>query len=87
MIFTLTLIYYVQTDTGHHRATYTSSTGGLSLESSGRGVKLTTHIHLAPRLRISAALPLLPPTFPRGVASDNLTTLPFLSHVVHSTTV
>ena len=26
----------------------------------GRGVKLTTHLHLAPRLRMSGAIPLLP---------------------------
>jgi hypothetical protein len=28
---------------------------------SGRSVSLTTHLHLVPRLRLSGAVPLLPP--------------------------
>jgi hypothetical protein len=31
--------------------------GALSLGVSGRGVKLTTHFHLVPRLRVSGAIP------------------------------
>jgi hypothetical protein len=31
-----------------------------SWDTSGRGVKLTTHLHLVPRLRVSGAIPLLP---------------------------
>jgi hypothetical protein len=34
--------------------------GALSLGESSRGVKLTTHLHLVPRLRIREAIPPLP---------------------------
>ena len=71
---------YVQTDNGHHGDTLTSCTGGLSQESSGRGLKLTPHMHLAPMLRINGAIPLLPLPALIGVARDSLTTLPVISH-------
>ena len=38
-----------------------------SREKNGRGMKLTTHLHLVPRLRMSGATPLLP----HGVDRDN----------------
>jgi hypothetical protein len=39
---------------------YSMDAGVLCREYSGRDVKLTTHLHLAPRLRISGVIPLLP---------------------------
>ena len=41
----------VQTGTGAHPASYTMGTGFLSWGQSGRGVALTTHPQLAPRLK------------------------------------
>jgi hypothetical protein len=35
--------------------------GCFSEDKAGRGVKLTTHLHLVPKLRLSRAVPLLPP--------------------------
>ena len=41
----------VQTGPGAHPASCTMGTGSFSGVKSGRGVELTTHSHLAPRLR------------------------------------
>ena len=41
----------VQTGPGAHPASYAVDTGSLSREQSGRGVALTIHPHLAPRLK------------------------------------
>jgi hypothetical protein len=41
----------VQTGPGAHPASYTMGTGSLSRGESGRGVALTTHPHLVPRLK------------------------------------
>ena len=41
----------VQTGPGTHLASYTEGTGSVSRGYSGRGVALTTHLHLAPRLK------------------------------------
>jgi len=49
----------VQTDPGAHPASYTMGTGSLSRGQNGRGVALTIHIHLVPKLRKSRAIPLL----------------------------
>ena len=44
-----------------HTAFYLISTGALSRGLNGQDVKLTTHHHLAPRLRMSAVILILPP--------------------------
>jgi hypothetical protein len=41
----------LQTDTGVHPASYAMGTTSLSRVQSDRGVALTTHPHLAPRLK------------------------------------
>ena len=41
----------VQTGPGTHLASSTEGTGSVSRGYSGRGVALTTHLHLAPRLK------------------------------------
>jgi hypothetical protein len=43
--------------------------GGLS----GQAVKLDTQLHLGPRLRVSGAIPLLPPICLYGVNTDTFT--------------
>jgi hypothetical protein len=50
-----------QTHLGAHPASYPVGTGGVhSPGQSGRGVKLTTHLHLVPSLRMSGAITPLP---------------------------
>jgi len=39
-----------------------------------RGVKLTTHLHPVPTLRMSGAIPLLPHVYLNGVEGYNLNT-------------
>jgi hypothetical protein len=41
-----------QTGSGAHIASYPMGTGAFPREQSGRGVKLTTHLHLMSRLRM-----------------------------------
>jgi len=45
--------------TGSHRVSYSMDTGIHSRGINGRGVYLTTHLHLLPMLRIRVAIPLL----------------------------
>jgi hypothetical protein len=45
---------------GAHQAFYTMITKGLSLDWIDRSVDLTIHAQLAPRIRMSGAIPLLP---------------------------
>ena len=45
----------LQTGCGLHRVSDSVGTGVQSSDQSGRGLKLTTHLHLAPRLRINGA--------------------------------
>jgi hypothetical protein len=55
------LRHRIQTRSGTHPASYPMGTGGLFPRvQSGRGVKLTTHLHLVPRLRMREAIPPLP---------------------------
>ena len=54
------LLYNVQTGSGAHPASYSMGTATLSWEYSGQGVKFTTHLHQQLRLRMSAALTLVP---------------------------
>jgi len=54
----------VQTSRGIHPASSTMHTGALSQRQSGRGVALTSDPHVAMRLRMSRAEPLLPPVSP-----------------------
>jgi len=42
-----------------HPASYYNGTGVHSRGKSGQGVKTTTYLHLAPRLRMSGAIPAL----------------------------
>jgi hypothetical protein len=49
----------VQTDAGAHPP-YSMSTGNLSRGKSGRGVMSTTHLHMAPHLRMCGAMPVFP---------------------------
>jgi len=54
---TFTLLQDIQTASGAHPASYLMGiTRVLSHSQSRWGVKLTTHLHLVPRLRISAAI-------------------------------
>ena len=46
----------VQTSSGAHSASCSVGTEVLSQESSGQGVRLTTHLHLVQRLRTSGAV-------------------------------
>jgi len=53
------LDHSVQTGSGAHQASCPMGTGDLS-RRRGRGAKLTTHLHLVPRLRKRGAIPPLP---------------------------
>jgi hypothetical protein len=55
---TFSLRHHVQTGSGVHPASYPMDTGG----SFSRGVELTTHLHLEPRLRMRGATHPLPNT-------------------------
>jgi hypothetical protein len=55
---------------GAHPASYSVGIEVLSRGYSGRGVTLTTHLHLALRLRMSGAIPLLPPVCLHGMEWD-----------------
>jgi len=50
----------VQTGPGAHPASCTMGTGSFLGVKSGRGVKLTPHLHLVPWSRRGRAIPLLP---------------------------
>jgi hypothetical protein len=54
------LRHRVQTGSGSHPASYPTGSGALSPGVRGWGVKLTTHLHLVPRLRKREAIPPLP---------------------------
>jgi len=49
----------VQTGSGAHLTSYLIGTGSLARGQSGRSVNLTSDFHLAPRLRMIGAIPLL----------------------------
>jgi hypothetical protein len=49
----------VQTGSGAHPASYSMGTRVLSQESGSQGIKLTIHLHLVPRFRMSGAITLL----------------------------
>ena len=57
----------IQTGSGVYPASYPVRTCVLSRGQSDRGVKLTTHIHLGRRLRMSGAVRLSPPVCLRGM--------------------
>jgi hypothetical protein len=48
---------------GPHPASYSIDIGVPSRRKGGQGVIFTTHCHLAPRLRMNEAVPLLPPSY------------------------
>ena len=56
----ISLLQIIQTGSGAHLAFCSMGTGFLPRGQSRRGGRLTTHIHLVPRLRMSGAVPLLP---------------------------
>jgi len=56
---TFFLLLNPQTGFGAHTASYFMGTEEFCRELSGRGVKLTTHLHLMSRLRMSGAIPLI----------------------------
>jgi hypothetical protein len=53
------LLRSVQTSSGAHTASYSTGTMFLHQRKTGRGVVLTTDLHLAPRLEMSGVIPLL----------------------------
>jgi hypothetical protein len=53
------LLQNVQTGSWAHPASYSLDKGIISQENSGRGVNLTTPIHLSPKLRMSEAVTVL----------------------------
>jgi len=58
---TFSLLQDMQTGSGAHPASYSMGTKKvLSHGPCNRGVKLTTHLHLVPRLRIGGAISILP---------------------------
>jgi hypothetical protein len=64
----------VQTGSGAHPASCTMCTGGpFPGGKCGRGVKLTTHPHLVPRLRMSRSYTSSPPRRLHGVLPDTFT--------------
>jgi hypothetical protein len=50
----------MKTNSGAHTTSYSMGVSVLSREQSGRGLKLTTHLHTVPRLRMSGDIPLVP---------------------------
>jgi hypothetical protein len=64
-----------QTASGTHTASYTMGTMGSPPGYSSQGVKLTTHLHLVPGLRMSGAFPKL---HPYACKAQGMTILPFL---------
>ena len=58
------LFALVQTGPGAHPASSTMGIESLSHEQSGRGVALTTHLHLAPRLKKEQRYTLYSPSVP-----------------------
>ena len=56
----LSLPKNVQTGSGAHPASHVMDIGGLSIEKISRGMKLTTHLQLVPRLTMRGAIPLHP---------------------------
>jgi hypothetical protein len=60
IIIIIIIIIKAQADSATHPATNSIYTGVLSRQQSGSSVLLTAHLHLASRLRMSAAIPLLP---------------------------
>jgi hypothetical protein len=59
--FVESLVQDSHTDSGAYPPSYSMGTGVLSGVQSGRGLNLTTHFHLVPRLRASGAIN---PAFP-----------------------
>jgi len=47
----------VQRVSGDHPASYSVFSGGCSLGSGGRGIRLESHFHLVPRLRMGWIIP------------------------------
>jgi len=69
----------VQTDPGAHLASYTMSTGYFP-EGKAAEVALTTHPHLAPRLRKEYSYTSIPPLGLRGLFQGELYLYLYLLH-------
>jgi hypothetical protein len=66
------LLQNFQTGCEAHPASYSNGYGVLSLRQSGWGVKLTTHLCLGQRLRMSGAVPFSPSCL-YGVDREHIT--------------
>jgi hypothetical protein len=64
---TFFLHHLIQISCGAHPASYLIGTGGFFWGKINWGMKLTTHLHLVPRLRICGAVPPLLHTSLLGV--------------------
>jgi hypothetical protein len=58
-VWGVSLLQYVLNSSGAHLFSCLMGTGALSWRYNGRGVKLTAHLHLVQRLKMSGAVPLL----------------------------
>jgi hypothetical protein len=67
----------VQNSSAAHQGSYSMGTSVLFQGYSGRSVKLTTHLHLVSRSRMSTAIPLLPPILLLRIKQGQL-------HPIHS---
>jgi hypothetical protein len=67
----MSLLQDVQSDTGHHPTCYSMGTGAFSQGYDGRGLKLTTHLHLNEWSYTPA-----PPICLHSVQRDNFTFSP-----------
>jgi len=63
----------IQTGSSAHPASYSVGIQVLPSGLSGWDMMSTTHLHLVLRLRISGAIPLLPPIYLHGMDRDNFT--------------
>jgi hypothetical protein len=77
----------VQTGPGAHPASYTMGTGSLPRGYSGRGVELTTHPHLVPRLKKEYSYTCTPLWAFMACSRENFTfTLPQVVSIPHEIT-
>ena len=67
------LLRNVQNGSGSHLASYSMGTAVLCGGQSGRGLKLTTHLHPLPRLRMNGVITSTPPICLHGVDREIFT--------------
>jgi hypothetical protein len=66
------IIFNVHTSSDAHPASCSLGTRVLTQEEGSRDTKLTTNLHLVPRLRMSGALPPLPPICFHGIDREKI---------------